>query len=129
VHYDGVPITGEIVLGPDFSIPAGFIHTDDGALVAGQPEVAATWFPVNDHPIDKASYTFVVTAPAGLEVVANGRLVSRKRHGSHRTWIWNAPEPMASYLATVNIGHFQTRKYRTSDGLWMFDALDPDLFY
>ena len=128
VRYDGVPITGEIVLGPDFSIPAGFIHTDDGALIAGQPEVAATWYPVNDHPIDKASYTFIVTAPAGLEVVANGRLVDRTRHGSQRTWIWHAREPMASYLTTVNIGEFDTRKYRTSDGLWMFDALDPDLF-
>jgi hypothetical protein len=128
VRYDGVPITQEIVLGPGFTIEAGFIHTDDGAIVAGQPEVAASWFPVNDHPIDKASYTFVVTAPAGLEVVANGRLLARKRHGAKRTWLWHAPEPMASYLATVNIGQFDTRRYRTPDGLWMYDALDPDLF-
>jgi aminopeptidase N len=49
VRYDGVPITQEIVLGPGFTIEAGFIHTDDGAIVAGQPEVAASWFPVNDH--------------------------------------------------------------------------------
>jgi aminopeptidase N len=91
VRYDGVPITQEIVLGPGFTIEAGFIHTDDGAIVAGQPEVAASWFPVNDHPIDKASYTFVVTAPAGLEVVANGRLLSRKRHGAKRTWLCARP--------------------------------------
>jgi aminopeptidase N len=128
VRYDGVPITQEIVIGPDFTIEAGFMHTDDGAIVAGQPEVAASWFPVNDHPIDKASYTFVVTAPADLEVVANGRLLARKRHGGKRTWLWHAPEPMASYLATVNWGQFDTRRYRTDDGLWMYDALDPDLF-
>jgi hypothetical protein len=35
---------------------------------------------------------------------------------------------MASYLATVNFGQFDTRRYRTDDGLWMYDALDPDLF-
>ena len=128
VRYDGVPITQEIVIGPGFTLEAGFIHTDDGAIVAGQPEVAASWFPVNDHPIDKASYTFVVTAPAGLEVVANGRLLGRKRHGGTRTWLWHAPEPMASYLATIDIGEFDTRRYRTDDGLWMYDALDPDLF-
>jgi aminopeptidase N len=128
VRYDGVPVTQEIVIGPDFTLEAGFIHTDDGAVVAGQPEVAASWFPVNDHPIDKASYTFVVTAPADREVVANGRLLGRKRHGGQRTWLWHAPEPMASYLATVNIGQFDTRRYRTDDGLWMYDALDPDLF-
>src|SRR4029450_13538448 len=49
VRYDGGPITQEIVLGPGFTIEAGFIHTDDGAIVAGQPEGAARWFPVNDH--------------------------------------------------------------------------------
>ena len=128
VRYAGVPVTSEIVIGPDFTIPSGFIHTDDGVVTAGQPEVAATWYPVNDHPIDKASYTFVVTAPAGLEVVANGRLVANKRHGSKRTWVWHAAEPMASYLTTVNIGEFDTRRYRTSDGRWMYDAIDPDLF-
>ena len=128
VRYDGVPVTSEIVIGPDFSIPSGFIHTDDGVVTAGQPEVAATWYPVNDHPIDKASYTFIVTAPAGLEVVANGRLLGNKRHGSQRTWLWHAAEPMASYLSTVNIGEFDTRRYRTDDGLWMYDAIDPDLF-
>ncbi len=42
VRYDGVPITQELVLGPGFTIEAGFIHTDDGAIVAGQPEVAAS---------------------------------------------------------------------------------------
>jgi aminopeptidase N len=128
VRYDGVPVTQQLVLGPGFTIEAGFIHTDDGAIVAGQPEVAASWFPVNDHPIDKASYTFVVTAPADLQVVANGRLLGRKRHGATRTWRWDAPEPMASYLATVDIGRFDTHRYRTGDGLWMYDALDPDLF-
>jgi aminopeptidase N len=128
VRYDGVPRTQQIVIGPDFSIEAGFMHTDDGAVVAGEPEVAANWFPVNDHPIDKAAYTFVVTVPAGLEVVANGRLVGRKTRGGSSTWVWNAREPMASYLATATIGQFDLRRYRTPDGLLMYDAFDPDLF-
>ena len=51
--------------------------TPDGVTVAGQPEVAAAWFPVNDHPIDKASYSFDVTVPDGYEVVANGFLRDR----------------------------------------------------
>ena len=59
----------------------GFIHTDDGALVVGQPHVAATWFPVNDHPSDKAAYTFRVTVPEGLEAVANGALESQAHQG------------------------------------------------
>jgi aminopeptidase N len=128
VRYDGVPVTQEIVIGPNFSIEAGFMHTDDGAVIAGQPDVAATWYPVNDHPLDKAAYTFVVTVPEDLEVVANGRLVGRTAHGDRATWVWDAREPMASYLTTATMGQFDIRRYRTDDGLPMWDALDPDLF-
>ena len=48
---------------------------DDGEVYAlFEPDGAATLFPSNDHPSDKASYEFRVTAPDDLEVVANGRL-------------------------------------------------------
>ena len=67
---------------------SGFIATDDGALVAGQPEVADHWYPVNDHPLDKASYEFRVTVPAGTEAIANGELKSNKTSRGLTTWIW-----------------------------------------
>jgi hypothetical protein len=118
VRYDGVPQTL-----PDGS---GFVHTDDGALVIGEPQVASTWFPVNDHPSDKASYTFHVTAPRGIQTVANGILTSRRAHGAWRTWTWQAREPMASYLATASMGRFDLHFYRHR-GIWMLDAIDPDL--
>src|SRR6476646_11924626 len=66
--YDGVPETLE-----DFGL-SGFIHTDDGAIAIGEPHVAATWFPANDHPRDKASFTYKIAVPAGLEAVSNGAL-------------------------------------------------------
>ena len=119
VRYDGVPETL-----PD---GAGFIHTDDGVLVIGEPHVAATWFPVNDHPIDKASYTFRITAPSGLQAVSNGVLERVRRHGTATTWTWDAEEPMASYLSMMAIGEFDVRAYR-DDGIRFWDALDPDLF-
>ncbi len=119
VRYDGVPQTL-----PDGS---GFIHTDDGAVVIGEPDVAATWFPVNDHPIDKASYTIKVTVPAGLEGVSNGVLESKRTKRGWTTWTWQAREPMASYLATATVGEFDLRAYRQG-GIRYWDALDPDLF-
>ncbi len=123
VTYDGIPAT---IIEPGLG-ESGFFHTDDGAIVVGEPDVAATWFPVNDHPVDKAAYTFEITAPADLQVVANGVLErSRTRQGS-TTWTWNAREPMASYLAMMAIGEFDVRAYR-DDGVRFWDALDPDLF-
>jgi hypothetical protein len=97
---------------PGFDIESGFIHTDDGALIAGEPEVAANWYPVNDHPLDKASYTFEVTVPAGLQVIANGRLVDHRTKAGNTTLTWEAREPMASYLATASVGHYALHSYQ-----------------
>lgn len=123
VRYDGIPATIE---DPQLG-PSGFFHTDDGAMVIGQPDVAATWFPVNDHPIDKASYTFNITVPADLQVVANGVLKGEHERHGWKTWTWDAREPMASYLATMAIGKFDVHAYR-DNGIKFWDAIDPDLF-
>jgi len=119
IAYDGVPQTL-----PDFS---GFFHTDDGALEVGQPHGAATWYPANDHPSDKASYTFHITVPRSLEAIANGELKRRISYGSKTTWTWVAREPMASYLAMMAIGEFDVRAYRQG-GIEYWDAVDPRLY-
>jgi aminopeptidase N len=122
VRYDGVPETLE-----EFGGLSGFIHTHDGALVVGQPHVADTWFPVNDHPSDTASYTFRITVPKGLEAVANGILVRRRTGSGWTTWRWRASDPMASYLAGMGIGEFDLSAYRHGR-IRFWDAIDPVLF-
>jgi hypothetical protein len=122
VHYEGVPETIVSVLGP-----AGVFRTDDGMVIAGEPDSAATWFPVNDHPLDKASYAFKVTVPAGLEVVSNGSLKHTKTRRGLTTFTWQEKYPMASYLATLAIGKFQITDYK-QDGLRFYDAIDSSLF-
>ncbi|QWZ08294.1 hypothetical protein KRR39_23795 [Nocardioides panacis] len=113
---------------PSQSLGAGgFFHTDDGAVVAGQPHAASAWFPVNDHPTDKAGYTFRISAPRALQVVANGTLERRRRHGAFTTWTWSAGKPMASYLATMAIGHFALSHHRRR-GISYWDAIDSRLF-
>ena len=78
VRYAGVPetIVGSPIV---FGSPYGFIHTNDGAFMGDEPNATSTWIPLNDHPSDKATWTFRVTVPAGLEVVANGRLVKQSQ--------------------------------------------------
>jgi hypothetical protein len=118
VDYGGIPQTL-----PDGS---GFIHTDDGALVVGQPHVADTWFPANDHPVDRASYEFRITVPSGLEVAANGRLDGTATRGGWTTWRWEARDPMTTYLAGMAIGELAIDRYQ-ADGIRYWDAIDPDL--
>ena len=124
VRYSGVPV--EFVL-PGFGIRTGFMAVADGVTVAGQPEVAAAWYPVNDHPLDKAAYRFEVTVPRGYEVAANGRLRDVDERGGRSTWEWVAREPMASYLATIDIGFWDVNRWRTDDGLPVYDAVDSAL--
>jgi len=68
VSYEGFP-KGFVI--PSLDAVSGFIRTADGVVVAGEPEAATSWFPVNDHPTDRASYTFRITVPNGYQVVAN----------------------------------------------------------
>ncbi|MDQ7062885.1 MAG: M1 family metallopeptidase [candidate division KSB1 bacterium] len=44
------------------------------------PNRAHYWFPCVDHPSDKATVTFRITAPRRFQVVANGRFVRRIDH-------------------------------------------------
>jgi aminopeptidase N len=107
IGYSGVP---KPISGPGLGAE-GFLHTADGAVAIGQPEGAASWFPVNDHPLDKATYTIAVTVPAGLTALSNGVPLGSSTVDGWTTWRWAEHAPMASYLATVVIG-----RYRVSRG-------------
>ena len=54
VRYAGTPA---VVTDPDGSIE-GWVPTDDGAFVVGEPQGSPAWYPVNDNPRDKATYDF-----------------------------------------------------------------------
>ncbi|MBN6055048.1 M1 family metallopeptidase [Nonomuraea sp. RK-328] len=84
----------------------GWDQLEDGALVASQPIGAPSWFPCNDRPSAKATYRIAVTTPSPYTVVCNGRLMSTRRAGSRTTWEFRESAPMASYLASVQIGRY-----------------------
>jgi aminopeptidase N len=106
IRYEGTPkpLTNE-TLGE-----GGFRHTSDGAVALGQPESASTWFPVNDHPSDKATYDFEITVPEGLTAVSNGVPVGKATRAGWTTWKWAERSPMASYLSMVAIGNFRVTR-------------------
>lgn len=88
---------------------AGWEELTDGVIVAGQPHGAPTWYPVNDRPSSKAAYRIAVTAPSGYHVVSNGTLLTTTRHSGAATWVYDQPEPMAPYLATLHVGRYKSR--------------------
>ncbi|MBO2446927.1 M1 family metallopeptidase [Actinomadura barringtoniae] len=156
----------------------GWIRTPDGVFVACQPSGAHTWFPSNDHPSDKATFDFEITAPEGLTVIANGEpetpptstgggnapapfptpgdggggegtptpantdgdqggppasavpVVARgqgQRQGRTATSVWHVKDPMATYLATIDVGKFSVRSGKTPGGIPILSAVDPSV--
>jgi len=95
----------------------GFLPDGDGAMVVCEPVGSMGWFPNNDTPADKATYDISLTVPVGMTVLANGQLVSSDVGATGQTWHWRESEPMASYLATATLGHFQVRHDTTADGI------------
>ncbi|WP_308169493.1 M1 family metallopeptidase [Acrocarpospora catenulata] len=84
----------------------GWDQLADGAIVASQPTGAPSWFPCNDLPGQKATFRIAVTAASPYRVVANGKKVSVSQGPSSTTWVYEAPEQMATYLAGVQIGRY-----------------------
>jgi aminopeptidase N len=85
---------------------AGWEELADGAIVAAQPHGAPAWFPCNDRPDSKATYSFEVSVPAQYHVAASGDLVEHKRSGSAVTFWYEQRAPMACYLAAVQVGRY-----------------------
>ncbi|MFC9972783.1 M1 family metallopeptidase [Spirillospora sp. NPDC127200] len=103
----------------------GWIDTADGAATLSQPLGSATWFPLNDHPSDKAAHSFTVEVPRGLRVIANGEPGRTTRTAGGTVFRWRSDQPMAGYLALLAIGRFTVRDGRTPQGVRMVTAVDP----
>ena len=91
----------------------GWEELTDGVIVAGQPHGAPSWFPCNDRPDDKATLPHHGHAPTGLPRRRQRRARStRGARASATTWVYEQPEPMATYLATVQIGRYERARRR-----------------
>ncbi|MEU5520709.1 M1 family metallopeptidase [Streptomyces sp. NPDC047860] len=82
----------------------GWVRTADGLAMANQADAAHLVFPCNDHPSDKAMFTFRITAPEGHTAVANGLPTGADRTRGATTWTYRTLHPMATELAQVSIG-------------------------
>ena len=76
VSYSGVPTGLSSKL-----FAMGWQKVDDTIFTLDEPQGAATWFPVNDTPADKATYTFHLTVPKPYTATANGVLADTRAEG------------------------------------------------
>ena len=120
VAYRGKP---KPVKDPDGSF-AGWVTTKDGSYAVNEPQGSPSWYPCNDYPTDKATFSFAITVPEGLEAISNGVLQGRDSAGDRTTWRWEESRPMATYLATVATGDFKITRSEDGPAPGLY-AVDP----
>ena len=104
-----------------------FVQTPDGSVWAGQPNGSHRIFPCNDHPRDKASFSYRIDVPAGTTAVANGVLTHRSTAGGRTVWQYEQPEPMATELAQVAVGALTVVPRKSVDGTVVRDVIPTRL--
>ena len=114
VTYHGIPEEIDSVAAPG---RIGWIHDDDISYVLSEPDGAATFFPVNDHPLDKATYTFSIQVPRPYAAAANGILAGSQPAGDTVTYVWEQKQGMASYLALIAIDEFVIENQTSPNGV------------
>lgn len=127
VRYHGRPRGIDDPTDPDPTLlKLGWLNWRDTSYVVSEPVGAATWYPVNDQPNDKASYKIAVTVEKPFTAVSNGVLRGTVNLGDRRRFVWEQRQPMASYLAIVDIDTFGLERLQAPGGLLIRNYLTPN---
>jgi aminopeptidase N len=125
VQYSGVPAQGLRMINN--------IHGERTVFSESWPNRARHWLPTIDHPYDKATGEFIITAPAHYQVVANGVLQEElDLAGGLRRTHWRQSVPIASWLFALGVARFAVHHYDVVRGIpqqvWAFPQ-DRDKAY
>ncbi|SDL77062.1 Peptidase family M1 [Catalinimonas alkaloidigena] len=117
IQYHGIPATG-LIIGPNR-------YGDRTFFSDNWPNKARQWLPCVDHPYDKATSEFIITAPDHYQVVSNGLQLEETNlpDGLKRTH-WQQSVPMATWLNALGVAPFAVQRVGTFDGKelqsWVF---------
>ena len=117
VRYRGVPADGLRLIDN--------MHGERTIFSESWPDRGRQWLPMIDHPYDKATGEFIITAPAHYQVVANGLLFEEvDLPGGVRRTHWKQSVPIATWLYAIGVARFATRHLDAVRGVpqqaWVF---------
>ena len=106
VRYSGRPATG-LLIGRNK-------HGDRTFFSDNWPNRARHWLPTIDHPYDKATSEFIVTAPSHYQVVSNGLQIEvTDAPGALRRTHWRNSVPIAPWLFVLGVARFAMQRVDT----------------
>ena len=99
IVYSGIPADGLIISNNKFG-KRGFFGDN-------WPNRAHNWLPCVDHPSDKATLDWRITAPDHYTVVANGALQEQTSLKGHlRLTHWKESEPLSPKIMVIGVADF-----------------------
>ncbi|RTE53905.1 M1 family peptidase [Arenibacter aquaticus] len=126
IEYEGIPNAG-LKIGPN--------KYGDRTFFSGNwPNKARNWLPTVDHPYDKASCEFIVTAPLKYQVVSNGlKLEESITSNGQRLTHWKQSVPIACWLYALGVAEFAVQYVDTFKGksiqTWVYKQDRANGFY
>ena len=104
IHYKGIPADGLII--------AENKYGDRTFFGDNWPDRARHWLPTVDHPSDKATCEFIITAPEYYQVIANGKkleesVLSLGMQGERmKITHWGIASPIPTKVMVIGVARF-----------------------
>lgn len=109
IRYQGIPADA-LRIGPTKFGDRSFFNEN-------WPNRARHWLPTIDHPYEKATSEFIVTAPNHYQVISNGLLMEESNLGSGRKLThWKQSVPVSSWLYVLGVANFAVQYVDSFDG-------------
>ena len=124
VEYGGLPTRFASAALPE---RIGWFGEGNSVYVMAEPDASSSWFPVNDHSLDKATYTVRIGVPPPLTAASNGVLVETTQEGANTVFVFQHEHPMAPYLVALGIGELELIESESPGGLPIRDYIDIDV--
>ncbi|MCD6333608.1 MAG: hypothetical protein J7L89_10080 [Bacteroidales bacterium] len=118
IRYHGIPDDGLIISTNKFGQRTFFGDN--------WPDRAHHWLACIDHPSDKATVEFQVTAPSHYKVVSNGQLIGLySNKEGFQTTCWKETAPLPTKVMVIGVADFAVQNAGSSDGIpvqtWVYN--------
>jgi aminopeptidase N len=109
IQYKGIPEEGLRIIANKFG--------DRTFFSENWPNKTRHWLPSIDHPYDKATSEFIVTAPSKYQVISNGLLMEESVLGNNtKLTHWKQSVPVSCWLFVLGIAEFAVQQVDQFNG-------------
>jgi aminopeptidase N len=126
IKYHGIPFDGLRIGATKFG--------DRSFFNENWPNRGRHWLPILDHPSDKATSEFIITAPSHYKVVSNGLLLEESSLGNNTNLThWKQSVPVSSWLFVLGVADFAVQYVDDFEGksiqTWVYSKNREAGFY